>query len=682
MPNKTILIVDDDPEILDYYRKIFSEPDTGGFDILDSVPSECSEVLSCRTYSDPLRLLSEYRESVAAGVRHPLCVLDMRMPILNGLATAEKLREIDSGIDVVICTAFSDIAVGEIRTKLKKGVFLVRKPFLAEEFSLLIHSLVGYWNARQEILRTQADLASQCAKLDERTSLLTSLLESTPDLVFMKDATGKYLDCNAAFGRFVGRAPAEIIGRTDHDLFPPEVADEFRRNDRIMMESRQHRRNEEWISYPDSARVLVETLKAPIFSAEGAPSGVIGVSRDITRRKEQEEELLAAKIAADAANRAKSSFLAIMSHEIRTPLNGIVGFSSLLLEAELPPAQREMATTIRKSCDVLLSVVNDVLDFSKIEAGKIELEAAPFTLAEAVEDCLALVRGSATEKGLALESTVDANCPKATMGDVTRFRQVLVNLLGNAVKFTASGGVYVTLSMESTSPPVLAVAVRDTGIGMTDAQAQAVFDPFVQADVSTTRRFGGTGLGLAISRRLVERMGGRIAVSSTPGSGSVFSFTLPVEPAEVRTQEASAKPQFLPAELAKMGDDHPLRILIAEDNQINQRVCLMHLSRLGYRADVTSNGSEAVDAVLGRPYDIVLMDVQMPEMDGLDATRQIRRQLPADRQPWIVALTAHASRSDAGRCLEAGMNDYLSKPFLSEALIAALRRARTRGEPA
>jgi CheY-like chemotaxis protein len=336
-----------------------------------------------------------------------------------------------------------------------------------------------------------------------------------------------------------------------------------------------------------------------------------------------------------------------------------------------------MAATIRRSCDVLLSVVNDVLDFSKIEAGKIDLEAAPFVLAEAVEDCLALVRGSANEKGLALECSIAADCPKATVGDVTRFRQVLVNLLGNAVKFTASGGVSVTLSMESTSPPVLAVVVRDTGIGMSEAQARAVFEPFVQADASTTRKFGGTGLGLAICKRLAERMGGRISVASTPGTGSVFSFTLPAEPAETADGgiPQAADGPLPPAEIARMGAERPLRILIAEDNQINQRVCLMHLSRLGYRADVTSNGAEAVDAVLARPYDLVLMDVQMPELDGLDATRQIRKAALPGRQPWIIALTAHASRSDAGRCLEAGMNDYLSKPFVSEALIAALRRA-------
>ncbi len=659
MSNNTVLIADDDPGILEFYRKIFSPSRESDFDILGTGGPVPDMSLSCRTYEDPQILLEEYARLVRANVRHPLCILDMRMPLMNGLETARRLRGIDPEIDVVICTAFSDVSPEEIRKTLRRGVFFVRKPFDTGEFLLLIHSLVGYWNARQELAR--------------RTALLSSLLESIPDLVFMKDERGIYLDCNAAFTRFVGLKRERIIGHTDHDLFPAEVADAFRTNDAIMMAQGQPRSNEEWVQYPDGSRFLVETLKAPIISDAGRCIGVIGVSRDITRRKQQEEELVLAKLAADAASKAKSTFLAIMSHEIRTPLNGVAGFSSLLLDMPLGPEQRELARSIQKSCDVLLSVISDILDFSKIEAGRMELEQASFLLSEAVEDCAALVRPAAAGKGLPLEVSMEGGCPVYLLGDVTRFRQVLANLLSNAVKFTASGRVGVAVRMVPGAESFIEVSVRDSGIGLSPEQIAELFAPFSQADASTTRLFGGTGLGLAISKRLVEQMGGTISVSSDPGAGSTFAFRIPAVVADPVGIEAS--PEWKDPAPLDLGSACPLKILLAEDNPVNRKVCLMRLATYGYTADVAMNGVEAVNAVLSTCYDVVLMDVQMPELDGVGATQRIRRELPPGRQPWIIALTAQALESDSRRCLEAGMNDYLAKPLRSDQFRAALQRA-------
>jgi signal transduction histidine kinase/CheY-like chemotaxis protein len=395
--------------------------------------------------------------------------------------------------------------------------------------------------------------------------------------------------------------------------------------------------------------------------------------RTIADLEHSEGEARRARDEAEQATRAKSEFLANVSHEIRTPMNAVIGMTSVLLGTPLTREQQDFVGTIRTSGSALLALLNDILDFSKIEAGRLDIESAPFLLRRCVEDAIGLLAREAARKGLAVGCRIAPGVPAAIESDATRLRQILVNLLANAVKFTAAGEIAVTVEAGAWADGVqeLRFGVRDTGIGIPADRLNRLFLPFSQADSSTTRLFGGTGLGLAISRRLAEGLGGRLWVDSEPGQGSTFWFTIPCRLVDEATLAAlTARPAAGGA--ADEEEAPPLRILLAEDNVINQRVAQLMLRQLGHLTDTAADGREALDALRRQRYDVVLLDLQMPEMDGLETARHIRAEWPAAERPRLIAMTASTLRADREACLAAGIDDYLTKPVELEALRAVL----------
>jgi PAS domain S-box-containing protein len=532
--------------------------------------------------------------------------------------------------------------------------------------------------------------AEEAQKESERR--YRELADLLPQTIYELDAKGNVLFANSFGLETFGYTHADLMkGVHFLDVVVPEdrekIMENFRRSFGQSFRPGQYAAEYRMLR-KDGSTFPAIVYPAPIVR-EDRVVGQRGIITDISERKKAEENLRLAKEAAEEAARAKAEFLANMSHEIRTPMNAVIGLTDILLDSDLDAEQRECVETLRNSGDSLLAIINDILDFSKIEAGRMGLEIRTFDLRSFIEEALNLMAAGAAEKGLNLAYSIDKSVPKAVMSDPMRLRQILINLLSNAVKFTEKGDV--VLSVDSIpwedGRIELHFSVKDTGIGIPRDRIDELFQSFSQVDMSTTRKYGGTGLGLAISKRLVEIMEGRIWVESEVGIGSTFHFTVPVDaipvispeteevPGELQSKaryEARCGAQFEAQSETQYNAPVDMRILLAEDNDVNKKVMSRMLRKLGYRADMASNGLEVLKALERQTYDLVLMDIQMPEMDGLEAASQIRKRLPASEQPRIIALTAYAMEGDRERCLEAGMDGYIAKPVKMEDLRAAL----------
>jgi PAS domain S-box-containing protein len=515
-------------------------------------------------------------------------------------------------------------------------------------------------------------------RLRETNSYLENLFNYANAPIIVWDTQFRITRFNRAFEQLSGRTEADVLGQPLEILFPPVSAGAS------MELIRRTSGGERWevveivIRHTDGSDSTVLWNSATIFTSDGlTPVSTIAQGQDITLRKQRETELAIAKEAAESANRAKSDFLANMSHEIRTPMNGVIGMTYLLLDTALDPDQRSYAETVRSSAESLLNILNDILDYSKIEAGKLELENVPFDLTDLLDDISSLLAPRAREKGIAFESSLVPGVPARLRGDPGRLRQILLNLASNALKFTHRGKVSITATMlDATDGSVrLLFSVADTGIGIpADAQAR-LFEKFTQADTSTTRRYGGTGLGLAISKDLAGRMGGEIGVTSEVGRGSEFWFTVRLGRDGDEQESSAPKPPDAMTSIASLYRGTG-RVLLAEDNPASADAASVILRKMGLQVDVATNGADALRYLTTTSCDFVLMDLQMPEMDGFDVTRRLRASAPGslNREVPIVAMTARAMPDDRQQCLAAGMNDHLRKPMSPADLARALHR--------
>ncbi|MBZ5695902.1 MAG: response regulator [Acidobacteriia bacterium] len=583
-------------------------------------------------------------------------------PLYDLLAPGELRSEVDSNIQKV---AQGHTACTVTKRRRSDGTFVD-----VEAFSVPLMTdgrSTGALLLYQDIThRKQAE-----RELEQRTSFLNSLIENAPLGIVAVGPDHAVRMCNPAFERLFGYRQAEILGQPLYDLLAPgELRPEVDSNmQRLWRGQTTHivtkrRRN-------DGSLVDVEAFSVPLME-EGLQTGALLLYQDITERKLSEEALLRAKDAAEAASRAKSEFLANMSHEIRTPMNGILGMTELVLDTELDGEQRNYLNLAKVSADSLLSLINDVLDYSKIEAGKLEIDAIDFNLGDSLGDTMKTLSLRAHQKGLELAFEIEPSVPDAVVGDPGRLRQIIVNLVGNGIKFTEQGEVvvYVKTVSRTQDQVKLQFTVADTGIGIPMEKQTSIFEAFNQADGSMTRKYGGTGLGLTISSRLVALMGGRIWVESEPGKGSRFHFT-----ACFALQKTAAR-TVVPRDPQTL---HDMRVLVVDDNATNRHILVKMLENWGMQPTAAESGAKAIVTLgeakgLGRVFPLILLDAQMPEMDGFALAESIKRN-PAWRGATVMMLSSAGQRGDAMRCRELGIAAYLTKPVRKEELLDAILTA-------
>jgi PAS domain S-box-containing protein len=510
--------------------------------------------------------------------------------------------------------------------------------------------------------------------LSKERGMLRALIDNVPDFMYVKDVASRFVLVNASLATYMGaKLPDDLLQKTDFDFLPEVLAKGFFDAEQELVRSKQPIFNhEEEVTSRTGDKTWLLTTKVPLFDKTGRVTGIAGVGRDITERQKIEKESHRAKEVAEAASRAKSEFLANMSHEIRTPLNGVMGMTDLALDTQLTAEQRDYLETVKSSSDSLLTVINDILDFSKIEAGKIDLEKVDFNLRDSVESTLKTVALRADEKGLELLCEVAPEVPEIVCGDSTRLRQVVINLVGNAIKFTERGEIVVKVQLESRNGAecILHFIVSDTGIGIPEEKRESIFAPFSQADTSTTRKYGGTGLGLTISTRLVEMMGGKLWVESDVGRGSQFHFTAQLGASDTRDIKIGT---IAPPEILR-----GVKVLLVDDNRTNRRILEGMLGRWEMKTTSVEDGSGALEQLAAardarEPYALILTDMHMPNMDGFTLIENIRRR-PELATAIIMMLTSAGHRGDAQRCQELGISAYLLKPVRQSELREAIAR--------
>ena len=595
--------------------------------------------------------------TTAQNVNPDIILLDIMMPGIDGYQVCQKLKADPHTKDIpVIFISGLNRTVDIIKAFSVGGIDYITRPFQKEEVYARVKTHITLRKSLQRIEEQNNKLQEEEKTLHEEVKNFEAVFNATTDILIIFDFQGNIVNANPQTVKTYGYTKEELLKIHARQLIHPDnrhLFDEFvkkiKHNNFVSFESKDVKK--------DGTSFIVE-VQGSVFEYKGKPH-YLGVLRDITKRKAAEQELIEAKKASETANKAKSNFLAVMSHEIRTPMNAIIGMTDLTLNSPLNPDQKNNLNVIKESANLLLDIINDILDLSKIEAGKLKLEQIDFDLHMILDNLVRVFTPQVKSKGLSIHVERHAHLPQYIKGDQIRLKQIFFNLINNAIKFTETGGI--TIKAHQDASLFFVFSVIDTGIGIPEEKHDLIFNSFNQAELSTTRQHGGTGLGLTICKKLVEMMGGEITVNSTPGKGSTFIFKIKMDIGD----KNNLRPENQEANWEQLKNvSRTLNILLAEDNIVNIKIAKEFLTKMGHKAISAMNGKEALNLLSKESFDLVLMDVEMPVMDGLEATKQIRMggAGPENSEVPVIAMTAHALNEFREDCLKAGMNDFVSKP--------------------